>query len=83
MPGPVTNWEAIARAQLRRGSQQPEARQPEARADPGLANEAGETQEGDGSDALLAALSGASSDASGAREGHKGSAAMLASPDGE
>ena len=83
VPGPVTNWEAIARAQLCRGSQQPGARQTKARADPGPANEAGEPQEGDDSDALLAALSGASSDASSASEGREGSVAMLASPSGE
>ena len=83
MPGPAINWEAIARAQLRRGLQQPEAWQPEARADPGPANEAGEPQEGDDSGRLLAALSGASSDVSGAREGRKGSVAMLVSPGGE
>ena len=73
----------IARAQLGRGSQQPEARHPEARADPGPANEAGELQEGDDSDALLAALSGASSDVSGTRDGRKGSVGMLSSPSRE
>ena len=81
--GPPANWEAIARAQLRGGSQQPEARHPEARADPGPANEAGEPQEGDDSDALLAALSGVSSDVSGARDGREGSVGMLSSPGGE
>ena len=80
---PPANWEAIARAQFRRGSQQPEARHPEARADPGPANEAGEPQEGDDSDALLAALSGASSDVSGARDRHGGSVGMLSSPGGQ
>ena len=47
--GPPANWEARAGAQLRGGSQQPEARHPEARADPRPANEAGEQQEGDNS----------------------------------
>ena len=81
--GPAAKWEAIARAQLRRGSQQPEAKHPEARADPGPANEAGEPQEGDDSDALLAALSGVPSDVSGARDGREGSVGMLSSSGGE
>ena len=83
VPGPTINWEAIARAQLRRGSQQPEGRQPEARDAPGQANEAGEPQEGDDSGTLLAVLSGTSSDVSGTKEGREGSVAMLASPGGE
>ena len=45
VPGMVTNWKAITQAQLRRGSQQPDVRQPEARTNPGPANEAGEPQE--------------------------------------
>ena len=65
VPGAVTNWpqEAITQAQFPGGSQQPEAGQPEARADPWWAYEAGEPQEGDASDAILAALSSASSHA--------------------
>ena len=59
------------------------ARHPEARADPGLVNEAGEPQEGDDSDALLEALSSASSDVSDAWDGHEGSVGMLSSPGGE
>ena len=81
--GRPANWEAIAGAQLRGGSQQQEARHPETRADPGPANEAGEQQDGDDSEALLAALSGASSDVSGARDGRAGSVGMLSSPGGE
>ena len=82
-PGPATNWETRARAQLRSGLQPPEARQPEARADPRLANEAGEPQEGDNSNALLAVLSRPSQCVSGAREGREGSIAILAFPGGE
>ena len=78
--GPAANWEAIARPQLRGSSQQPEARHPEARADPGLANEAGEPQEGDDFNALLVALSGGPSDVSGARDGREVSVGMLSSP---
>ena len=83
MVGPDPNWEVIARAQLLEGSQQLEARHPEARADPGAANEAGEPQEGDDSHDLHAGLSGALSDISGARDGPEGSVGMLSSPSGE
>ena len=83
MKGPPANCEVIARAQLGGGLQHLEARHPEDRADPGPANEAGELQEGDDSDALLAVLSGASSDVSGARDGVEGSVGMLSSPSGE
>jgi len=62
VPDAVTNWanQAIARDQLRGGSFDQEARRPEPIANPGSANEASELQEGDDSDALLVALSGAS-----------------------
>jgi hypothetical protein len=78
--GAVSNWarEAVARAQLQGGSKQPDAR-----ADPRPANGAGEMQEGDDSGALLAALSGASSDVSGAGDRREGSVGMLPSPEGE
>jgi len=85
VPGAVTNWanEAIARDQLRGGSFDPEARRPEPRANPGPANEASEPQEGDDSDALLVALSGASWDVSGAGDGREGSVGMSSSAGGE
>ena len=68
---------------LRGGEFDPDRRRPDVRADPGPANEAGEPQGGDESDALLAALSGASSDVSGAGDGREGSVKMLSSPVGE
>jgi len=85
VPDAVTNWanEAIARDQLRGGSVDREARRPEPRANPGPANEASERQEGDDSDALLVALSGASWDVSGAGDGREGSVGMLSSAGGE
>ena len=58
-------------------------RRPDPRADPGPANEAGEPQGGDDSDAFLAALSGASSGVSEAGDGRESSVKMLLSPSGE
>ena len=63
--GPVTNKEAIALALLRSGLQQWEAREPEARAYPKLANQAGELQGGDDPEAVLAPLCRALTDDSG------------------
>ena len=84
-PGSVDRWsnEWYEREMLRGGEFDPDRRRPDARADPGPANEAGEPQGGDDSDALLAALSGASSDVSGAGDGREGSVKMLSSPGGE
>jgi len=85
VPGAVTNWanEATAGDQLCGGSFDLEARRPEPRANPGPANEASEPQEGDDSDALLVALSGASWDVSGAGYGHEGSVGMSSSAGGK
>jgi len=85
VPGAVTNWanEALARDQLRRGSSDLEARRLEPRANPGPANGGSELQEGDDSDALLVALSGASWDVSGAGDGGEGSVGMSSSAGGE
>jgi len=85
VPGAVTNWanEAIARDQLRGGSFDLEPRRLEPRANPGPANQASELQEGDDSDALLVALSGASWDVSGAGDGREGSVGMCSSASGE
>ena len=68
---------------LRGGEFDPDRRRPDARADPGLANEAGEQQGGDDSDTFLVALSGMSSDVSGTGDGREGSVKMLSSPGGE
>ena len=61
-PGSVDRWsnEWYAREMLCGGEFDLDRRRPDARADPGPANEAGERQGGDDSDALLVALSGAS-----------------------
>jgi len=85
VPGAVTNWanEAIARSQLRGGSFDPEARRPEPRANPGPANEPSEQQEGEDSDSLLVALSGASWDVPGAGDGREGRIGMSSSAAGE
>ena len=85
VPGAVTNRanEAIAGDQLRGGSFDPEARQAGSRANPWPANEASEPQEGDDSDALLVALSGASWDVSWAGDGPVGSGGMSSSASGE
>jgi len=81
VPGGVTNWanEVIARDQLRGGLFDPGPRRPEPRPNPGPANQASELQEEDDSDALLVALSGASWDISGARDGREGSVGMSSS----
>jgi len=85
VPGAVTNGAntAIVRAQLRRGSFDPEARQPEPRANPGPANEASETHKGDDSDASLVALSGGSWDVYGATDGRRSTVRMSSSARGE
>ena len=85
VPGPVTNWvnKVIVRDQWRGGSFDPEPRGPEPRANPGPANEISKPQEGDDSDALLVALSGASLDVSGAGDGREGSARISSSTGGE
>jgi len=74
-PGAVTNWanEAITQDQFHGGSFNPEPRRPEPRAHPGPANEASELQDGEDSDTLLVALSGASWDVSGIGDGREGS----------
>jgi len=85
VPGAVTNLanEAIARDQLRGGSFDPEPSRPEPRANPGPANKASEPQEGNDSDALLVALSGASWDVTGAGDAREGSVGMSSSTGGE
>jgi len=85
VPGAVTNWanEAIGQDQLSGGSFDLEARRLEPRANPGLANEASAPQEGDYSDALLLALSGASWDFSAAGDGREGSVQISLSTSGE
>ena len=84
-PGSVDTWsnEWHAREMLRGVEFDPDRRPPDARADPRPADQAGEQQGGDESDALLAALSGRSSDASGAGDGREGSVKMFSSPGGE
>ena len=84
-PGSVDRWsnECYTREMLCGGEFDPDRRRPDARADPELANEADAPQGGDGTDALLGALSSMSSDVSGAGDGHVGSIKMLSSPSGE
>ena len=84
-PGSVDRWsnEWYAREMWRGGEFDRDRGGSDARADPGPANEAGKLEGGDDSDALLAVLSGASSDIAGAGDVRKDRLRMLSSPGGE
>ena len=85
VPGTQTNGanEAIAGHQLCGGSFDPGDRPAQPIDNPGPANQASKLQDGDVSKTLLVALSGASWDVSGARDGRKGSVGMSSSARGE